>query len=107
MPTAGQQILDVTSYMVNAIWMRPDGLVRPFGRRRRAASCRSTAAIRRAIVPARTYDFGLNAGGGAFVVLNDVRRAPRRRAATSSRPPITPDLRRPDNFNYWRALVRR
>ena len=28
--TAGKQILDVTSYLVNAAWVKPGGLVRPF-----------------------------------------------------------------------------
>ena len=28
---AGVQILDLTTYMVNALWVKPDGSIRPFG----------------------------------------------------------------------------
>jgi hypothetical protein len=101
--TAGPQIVDVTSYVVNAIWQRPTGFIRPFGLAGAGilqvngcdASCTRTA---------RTYDFGLNAGAGAFAMLNDVAalRADVRYFFTSA---DHPDLARPANFNYWRVTV--
>jgi hypothetical protein len=101
--TVGPQLLDVTSYMVNAIWLRPAGLIRPFGVAGAGilqingcdATCSRTA---------RTYDFGLNAGAGAFVLLNDVAalRADARYFFSSA---DHPDLSRPSNFNYWRITI--
>jgi hypothetical protein len=98
---AGRQILDVTSYMVNAIWMRPDGLVRPFGVGG-AGILQINGCDSPCTGPARTHDFGLNAGAGAFVMLSDFAglRADARYVFTSA---DHVDLRRPDNFNYWRV----
>jgi Outer membrane protein beta-barrel domain len=101
--TADRQVLDVTSYMVNAIWARPEGLVRPFGLGGagilQVNGCDSPCNI-----AARTYDFGINAGGGAYLTLNDVAalRADLRYFWSSTN---HPDLRRPDNFNYWRFSI--
>ena len=98
---AARQVLDVTSYMVNAIWARPEGLIRPFGLAGagilQVNGCDSPCNI-----PARTYDLGVSAGGGAFVTLNDVAalRADLRYFWASA---DHVDLRRPDNFNYWRV----
>jgi hypothetical protein len=97
---SGRQILDVTSYMVNAIWVRPDGLIRPFGVGGagvlQVSGCDSPCNR-----TARTYDFGLSAGAGAFYVINDVAglRADVRYVRSTA---DHPDLRRPDNLNYWR-----
>lgn len=97
---SGRQILDVTSYLVNAIWARPDGLVRPFG-----TAGAGILQVNGCDFPctrgARTYDFGVSAGGGAYVVLNDVfaLRGDARYFMSSA---DHPDLRRPANFNYWR-----
>src|SRR5689334_22643122 len=60
--TAGRQVLDVTSYMVNAIWAKPDGLVRPFGNAG-AGILQVNGCDSPCTVAARTYDFGVNAGG--------------------------------------------
>ncbi len=98
---AGRQILDVTSYMVNAIWMKPDGLVRPFGVAG-AGILQVNGCDSPCNVPARTYDFGMNAGAGAFVMLSDVAglRVDARYVLSAA---DHVDLRRPDNFNYWRV----
>ena len=98
---AGQQILDVTSWMVNAAWVRPGGLIRPFGSGGAGVlqvnGCDSPCNI-----PARTFDFGLSVGGGTYVALSDVAalRGDVRYFWSSA---DHHDLRRPDNFNYWRA----
>lgn len=97
---AGRQILDVTSWMVNAALVRPKGLIRPFGLGGAGVlqvnGCDSPCNI-----PARTFDFGLNVGGGTYVALGDVvalRGDVRYFWASADHA----DLRRPDNFNYWR-----
>ena len=101
--TSGRQVLDVTSYMVSAIWARPMGLIRPFGNAGagilQVNGCDSPCGV-----AARTYDFGVSAGGGAFVALNDVAalRADLRYFWSSA---DHVDLRRPDNFNYWRLSI--
>jgi hypothetical protein len=100
---SGQQILDVTNYMVNAIWIRPAGMVRPFGIGGvgilQVNGCDSPCNV-----PARTNDFGMNVGGGAFLMLSDVAgfRADARYVFSSA---DHADLHRPDNFNYWRVTV--
>ena len=97
---SGIQILDVTSYMVNAAWVRPKGLLRPFGLGGvgllQVNGCDAPCNI-----AARTFDFGLSAGGGTYLALNDVAalRADLRYFWSSAN---HPDLNRPDNFNYWR-----
>ena len=96
----GRQILDVTSWMVNAAWARPAGLIRPFGTGGigvlQVNGCDSPCNI-----PARTFDLGLNVGGGTYVALSDMAalRGDVRYFWSSAN---HPDLRRPDNFNYWR-----
>jgi hypothetical protein len=100
---SGRQILDVTSYMVNAIWVRPAGQIRPFGMGG-AGVLQVNGCDSPCNVPARTYDFGVNIGGGAFVMLSDVAglRADARYVFSSA---DHPDLHRPDNFNYWRISI--
>ncbi|MEO7158843.1 MAG: outer membrane beta-barrel protein [Vicinamibacterales bacterium] len=100
---AGSQILDVTSYLVNAAWVKPRGIVRPFfvagGGVLQVNGCDA-----RCNVPARTYDFGMSAGGGAYLALNEFAgiRADARYFFTAA---DHPDLQRPDNFSYWRITV--
>jgi hypothetical protein len=98
---AGRQILDVTSWMVNAVWVKPEGLIRPFGSGGigllQVNGCDAPCNI-----PARTFDLGLSVGGGTYVALSDVaaiRGDVRYFWASADHP----DLSRPDNFNYWRA----
>ena len=55
-------------------------------------------------IPARTYDFGMSAGGSAYLVLNEVAglRVDARYIFSSA---DHPDLHRPDNFSYWRITI--
>ena len=97
---SGRQILDVTSYMVNAVWARPEGRFRPFGLAglgvMQVNGCDSPCNR-----TARTYDLGFNAGAGTYYVLSDLAalRADARYFFSGG---DHPDLRRPDSFNYWR-----
>jgi hypothetical protein len=100
---AGRQVLDLTTYMVNASWVKPDGLIRPFG-----VAGGGVMQINGCDAPctraATTYDFGLSAGGGVLAVLNDtigVRGDVRYFFASADHV----DLRRPDNFSFWRVSV--
>jgi len=98
---SGRQVLDVTTYLVNATFVRPGGTIRPFAvigaGVLQVNGCDSPCNI-----PARTYDFAMNAGGGAFVAVNDMFgfRGDVRYIFSSS---DHPDLHRPDNFSFWRA----
>jgi Outer membrane protein beta-barrel domain len=97
---SGRQILDVTTYMVNATWARPDGLFRPFG-----VAGAGVLQVNGCDSPcnraARTYDLGFNAGAGTYFVVNDYAalRADMRYFFSGG---DHPDLGRPDSFNYWR-----
>ena len=92
-------IVDATTYMVNASWVKPEGLIRPF------------ATVGGGIVqldgcgfcngPSRTYDLGWTAGAGVIALVNDVvgvRGDARYFFASADHF----DLQRPDNFNFWR-----
>jgi hypothetical protein len=100
---SGRQILDVTSYLVNGSWIKPRGLVRPF-----AIAGAGVVQVNGCDAPcdrgARTYDFGLSAGGGAYVAIHDMFgvRADARYFFTSA---DHSDLRRPDNFSFWRVSI--
>lgn len=98
--TAGRQVLDITTYSVNASWVRPRGIIRPFGIAgggvMHVNGC--DAPCSRA---ARTYDFGLSAGAGAYAALHEMfglRADVRYFYSTADHR----DLRRPDNFSFWR-----
>jgi hypothetical protein len=99
----GAQFLDVTSYFVNASWVKPDGLIRPYGVAGAGVlqvnGC-GTACTR----ASRTYDFGVSAGGGAFVLVHEVAalRADVRYFFSSA---DHPDLRRPDGLGFWRLSI--
>lgn len=100
---SGAQILDLTTYMVNASWVKPDGQIRPFG-----IAGAGIMQINGCDFPcnssATTYDFGINVGGGVFALLNDVvgvRGDARYFFASADHP----DLRRPDNFGFWRITI--
>jgi opacity protein-like surface antigen len=100
---AGRQELDLTTYMVNASWIRPIGFIRPFGIAgggiMQIDGC--DAPCTRA---ARTYDFGVTAGGGVMAVLNEavgVRGDVRYFFSAADHI----DLRRPDNFAFWRVSI--
>ena len=97
---AGQQVLDVTSYMVNAAFAKQDGRVRPF-----AVTGAGILQVNGCDSPcnsaAKTYDLGFTVGGGAFFVLNDYAalRADARYVFSGA---DHPELNRPNNFNFWR-----
>lgn len=100
---AGRQVLDLTTYMVNASWFRPDGFIRPFG-----VAGAGVVQINGCDAPcplaARTYDFGITAGGGVMAVLNEtvgVRGDVRYFFSGADHA----DLRRPDNFSFWRVSL--
>ena len=100
---AGRQVLDVTTYTVNGSRMRTSGLVRPFGVVG-AGVLQVNGCDAPCLVPARTYDFGLSAGGGVFIIPHDAFavRADARYFFTSA---DHPELRRPDNFSVWRISI--
>ncbi len=91
--------IDVTSYMVNAIWARPIGFVHPFGTA--GAGVLQVNGCDACGRSARTYDFGLSAGGGVFAELNDAFaiRADARYFFSSA---DHVDLGRPANMKFWR-----
>jgi opacity protein-like surface antigen len=100
---SGVQILDLTTYMVNAAWIRPEGFIRPFGIAG-AGILQINGCDTPCNRPANTYDLGLTFGGGVLAVLNDtvgVRGDARYFFASADHP----DLRRPDNFGFWRISV--
>ncbi len=99
---AGRE-LDLTTYMVNAIWMAPTGPVRPYGLGGAGAiqvrGCFSACAQ-----IATVYDFGLNVGGGALYPLNDIvglRGDLRYFWAPGDKTGTT----RPGDYSFWRASV--
>jgi hypothetical protein len=98
---AGRQVLDVTSYLVNAIFVKPHGTIRPFAEVG-AGILQLNGCDSPCNIPARTYDFAMNAGGGAFVAINDMFgfRGDLRYMFSAG---DHPELNRPDNFHYWRA----
>ena len=97
------RLYDITTYMVNGAWVKPAGLIRPFGMigggvmqiHGCAATC-STAAT--------TYDLGFGLGGGLFVLANDtfgIRGDVRYLFTTADHP----DLNRPEKFGLWRVSI--
>jgi hypothetical protein len=99
----GSQLLDVTTYLVNAMWVKPEGRIRPFAGAGagilQISGCGVTCSQR-----ARTYDFGLSASGGAFVAIDDQFgvRADARYFFSSA---AHRDLRRPDGIAFWRLSL--
>ena len=100
---AGALELDLTTYMVNASWIRPNGSIRPFGLGgfgvMQVTGCPSPCTR-----PSTTYDLGLTAGGGVLASINDwigVRGDIRFFFASADHF----DLGRPDNVNFWRVSM--
>jgi hypothetical protein len=101
---ASRQVLDLATYFVNAAWVKPQGVVRPFGLA--GAGILQTdgcISICTATSP-RTYDLGFNAGGGVFLAMRDFAgiRADVRYFFSST---DHPELQRPGNFAFWRVSV--
>jgi len=101
--TAGRQVLDVNSYMLNGSWIRPSGLARPFAIAG-AGVLQVNGCDAPCSRPARTNDFGLSAGGGVYIAAHEMFgvRADARYFYSSA---DHPELRRPDNFSFWRISV--
>jgi hypothetical protein len=101
--TANRQLLDLTSYFVNATMLKPRGLVRPFGLAGagiiQADGCTSQCAA-----SIRTHDFGITLGGGTYLAINDFA-ALRADARYFFTPADHPELGRPDNLAFWRVSV--
>lgn len=100
---AGPQQLDVATYMFNGNWVQPSGRVRPFASLgagvMQVEGCNAPCPR-----PAKTYDLGVNAGGGAFYTVNDligVRGDVRYFRTLADHP----DLNRPSKFGFWRVSV--
>jgi hypothetical protein len=101
--TAGTQLLDLTTYVVNAAWVKNSGIVRPFAHAGagliQVDGCEFPCGV-----SARTYDLGISAGGGTFIALTDFAglRADARYFFSAA---DHPELRRPDNIGFWRVSL--
>jgi len=95
--------LSLTSYMVNAGWVRPDGLVRPFAGAG-AGILQVNGCGFQCTSSARTYDLGMSLGGGAFIAVTEYVgfRADARYLFSFAE---HPELGRPDNLSFWRLSV--
>jgi hypothetical protein len=100
---AGLQELDVASYMFSASWIQRRGRLRPI-----VMAGVGIMQIDGCNVPctkaAKTYDLGVNFGGGAVFLLSDMW-AVRGDARYFSSFAEHPDLQRPDGFGYFRYSV--
>jgi hypothetical protein len=94
--------LDITTYMVNMAYIYPYTKIRPFaiagGGVTQVDGCRACNH------PSKTYDLGLSAGGGVFLLANDVIgiRADARYFWSGGE---HSDLGRPDHLTHWRISV--
>jgi hypothetical protein len=91
--------LDLTTYMFNMTYVRPFKQIRPF-----AAVGGGIHQVDDGHLLAKTYDLGLGAGGGVFLLANDVigLRADARYLFNLGE---HPELARPERFGYWRATI--
>jgi hypothetical protein len=94
--------LGITTYMVNMAYIYPYGNIRAFavagGGVTQVDGCQACTDS------AKTFDLGLSAGGGVFLLANDVIgiRADARYFWSGGE---HPDLGRPDNLSHWRVSV--
>lgn len=100
---AGRQQLDVASYMFSASWIQRRGRLRPVAVAgvgiMQIDGCNAPCTI-----AAKTYDLGVNVGGGAVFLLNDtwaLRGDVRYFTSFAEHA----DLQRPDGFGYFRYSV--
>ena len=91
--------LDLTTYMFNMTYVKPLKHIRPF-----AAVGGGLHQVDDGQLLAKTYDLGLSAGGGAFVVANDAIgiRADARYFFTLGE---HPEFARPEKFGHWRLSI--
>jgi hypothetical protein len=96
------QDLAITTYMVNMAYIYPYTKIRPFaiagGGVTQVNGCRACNHS------SETFDLGLSAGGGIFLLANDVigMRADARYFWSGGE---HADLGRPDNLSHWRITV--
>ena len=91
------------TFMVNLNWVSPKGLVRPFGVVG-AGVVRLGGCLSSCVSTTTVTDFGLNAGAGVYVPLNDMV-AVRGDGRYFWAPGEHPDSFRPDNYGFWRFSV--
>lgn len=100
---SGLQELDLATYMFNGSYIQPRGRWRPF-----VSAGVGIMQIDGCNTPcnraAKTYDLGVNAGGGIFFTLNDIV-AVRGDARYFRSFAAHPDLQRPDGFGFLRVSV--
>ena len=91
--------LDLTTYMVNMTYVRPMKQLRPF-----ASAGGGLHQVDDGHLLSKTYDLGISAGGGVFLLANDVigLRADARYFFTLGE---HPELARPERFGHWRASI--
>jgi opacity protein-like surface antigen len=100
---SGAQELDIASYMFNASYIQRRGRVRPMVSGgvgiMQIDGCNSPCSQ-----AAKTYDLGVNLGGGVIYTVNDIfgLRADGRFFKSFA---DHPDLHRPDGFGYFRFSV--
>ena len=101
--TAGRQQLDLTTYLVNAAWVRPAGTVRPFAFGgagiMQVDGCASPCGVE-----PRSYDLGISVGGGIFIAVADYAGV-RADVRYFFSPADHPERGRPDNLGFWRVSV--
>jgi hypothetical protein len=91
--------LDLTTYMFNMTYVSPSKRIRPF-----AAAGGGLHQVDDGRLMAKTYDLGLSAGGGVFLLANDVFgiRADARYFFSLGE---HPELSRPDRLSHWRLGI--
>lgn len=91
--------LDLTTYMFNMTYVRPLSRIRPF-----AVAGGGIHQVDDGQLLAKTYNLGLSAGGGVFLLANDVIgiRADARYFYNLGE---HPELARPERFGHWRASI--
>lgn len=100
---AGLQEVDLATYMFNANFIQPRGRWRPF-----VSAGVGVMQIDGCNTPcsraAKTYDLGINGGGGLFYTMNDIVavRGDLRYFKSFAE---HPDLQRPDGFGFFRLSV--
>lgn len=90
--------LSLTNYSVNASWIQPRGIIRPFG-----IGGVTLMRLNNCCIVSKT-DYGFNGGAGVVVALHEAfgLRADARYFYT---PADHPALRSPDRFAFWRITI--
>jgi hypothetical protein len=98
-----QQRIDLTSYFVNAAWLKPRGIVRPFGLVG-GGILQVDGCVLPCRVDPRTYELAVSVGGGTYVNVTDFAalRADARYFMSSV---DHPELGRPGHLAFWRLSV--